>query len=125
MGECLGVVQYSRRLSGEALIPGLHGREEIMSKADHQVSIAELLRGGPIEWPKPEKDFDVMKHIASHHAHIIYEDDHVVSFEIDEDERETKMEPGERRITVAPKHRVESLLDLGTAVRLMTWSRRP
>jgi hypothetical protein len=83
-----------------------------MSKAHETVSIAGLLRGGPIEWPKPEPS-DIMKYIATTKADVIFEDAHVVAFEIDDDEREGKMQPGERRITVASKKPVESLLDIG------------
>jgi hypothetical protein len=89
-------------------------------QAYHKVSIAELLRGAPIEWPKPEEHFDVMKHIDKHDGRIIFEDEYVVSFEIDEDDREGKKDPGERRITIAPKRKVESLLDLGTADTLLS-----
>jgi hypothetical protein len=86
-----------------------------MSKARETVSVAELLRGEPIAWPKPEPDFDVMKHIAAAGAVVVFEDEHIVAYENDDDEREGTMAPGERRITVAPKKPVQSLLDIGVA----------
>jgi hypothetical protein len=86
-----------------------------MSKNRDTVSIAELLRGRPIVWPKPDPHFDVMKHIASAGAHIVFEDGHVVAYEIDDDDREDPMQAGERRITIAPRKPVQSLLDIGIA----------
>jgi hypothetical protein len=86
-----------------------------MSKTHETVSITELLLGRPIVWPKPDSHFDVMKHIEESGARVIYEDGHVVAYEIDDDEREKAMQPGERRITIAPRKPVASLLDLGVA----------
>jgi hypothetical protein len=86
-----------------------------MSKPRDTVSIAELLHGRPIEWPKPDSHFDVMKHIADAEAVIIFENEHVVAYEIDDDDREAVKEPGERRISIAPRKPVESLFDIGIA----------
>ena len=79
------------------------------------MSIAELLRGRPITWPKPDSHFDVMKHIAAAEAVVVFEDEHVVAYEIDDDDREGAMQAGERRITIAPRKPVQSLLDIGIA----------
>jgi hypothetical protein len=84
-----------------------------MSKPRDTVSIAELLHGRPIVWPKPDSHFDVMKHIAEAEAVIVFEDEHVVAYEIDDDDREGEKLPGEHRITVAPRKPVESLFDIG------------
>jgi hypothetical protein len=86
-----------------------------MSKARKTVSVAELLRGEPIAWPKPDSHFDVMKHIEAAGAVVVFEDEHVVAYEIDDDEREDTIAPGERRITIAPRKPVQSLLDIGIA----------
>jgi hypothetical protein len=86
-----------------------------MSKDRKNVSITELLRGEPVKWPKPDPNFDVMHHIASAGAVVVFEDDHVVAYEIDDDDREATIAVGERRITVAPKKPVQSLLDVGIA----------
>jgi hypothetical protein len=86
-----------------------------MNKAHETVSITELMRGRPITWPKPDPHFDVMKHIAAAGAVVVFEDGHVVAYEIDDDERESARKPGERRITIAPKKPVQSLLDIGIA----------
>jgi hypothetical protein len=85
------------------------------SKTRDTVSIAELMRGRPIEWPKPDSHFDVMKHIAKSGATVVFEDEHVVAYEIDDDEREETIQAGERRITIAPRKPVASLLDVGIA----------
>src|ERR1051326_4230035 len=87
----------------------------MMSKHRESVSMAELLRGGPIAWPKPEHDFDVMKHIEETGSTIIFEDEHIVAFEIDDDEREAPIAADERRITIAPKRRVQTFFDVGLA----------
>jgi hypothetical protein len=84
------------------------------------VSVAELLIGEPIKWPKPDPHFDVMDHIAATGAAIVFEDDHVVAYEIDDDERESTIAVNERRITVAPKKPVQSLLDVGIADAQLT-----
>jgi hypothetical protein len=87
-----------------------------MSKAEKRVSIAEMLRTGPIAWPRPDPDFDIMKHIAVAKAHVVFEDEHVVAFERDnDDDRERGTADTERRITIAPKKRIESFLDIGIA----------
>jgi hypothetical protein len=86
-----------------------------MSKTRDTVSTAELLRGAPIIWPKPDPHFDVMKHIAAAGAVIIFEDEHVVAYEIDDDDREGPIGSTERRITIAPRKAVQSLLDVGIA----------
>jgi hypothetical protein len=91
-----------------------------MSKARKTVSVAELLRGEPIAWPKPDPNFDVMDHIAAAGARVVFENDHVVAYEIDDDEREDAIMIGERRITVAPKKPVQSLLDVGIADAQLT-----
>jgi hypothetical protein len=86
-----------------------------MSKARDTVSIAELMRGGPITWPKPDSHFDLMKHIEASGAVVVFEDEHVIAYEIDDDDREEAMVAGERRITIAPRKTVQSLLDVGIA----------
>ncbi len=79
------------------------------------MSIAELMRGTPIVWPKPDSHFDVMKHIAEACKNIVFEDEHVVAYEDDDDDREGAMQAGERRITIAPLKPIQSLLDIGIA----------
>src|ERR1700735_3381698 len=79
------------------------------------VSVTELILGRPIAWPKPDSHFDVMKHIEKSGAVIVFEDEHVVAYEIDDDVREVPKLPEERRITIAPRKPVQSLLDLGVA----------
>jgi hypothetical protein len=86
-----------------------------MSKARKTVSVAELLRGEPITWPKRHSDVDVMDYIADTGALVIFEDDHVIAYEMDDDEREGTIPIGERGITVAAKKPVQSLLDVGVA----------
>jgi hypothetical protein len=91
-----------------------------MSNARDTVSIAELLRGEPIAWPRPDPHFDVMKHIAEAGAVVVFEDEHVVAYENDDDEREGTIAEGERRLTIAPKNPVQSLLDIGIADAQLT-----
>jgi len=79
------------------------------------VSTAELLRGGEIPWPHGDAGYDVMQHICAIGANVIFEDDDVVAYEVDDDEREAKLVPGERRFTVAPKKSIPTLLDVGIA----------
>jgi hypothetical protein len=86
-----------------------------MSKSVDAVSMAELLCGRPIAWPKPDPHYDVMKHVADTKALVIFEDEHVVAFEVDHDDHEGTLESGERRITIAPKKLIPSLLDIGIA----------
>lgn len=86
-----------------------------MSKSRNTVSIAELMRGRPIAWPKPDSHFDVMKHIAEAGAVVVFEDEHAVAYEIDDDDREGPIQAGERRITIAPRKPVQSLFDIGIA----------
>jgi hypothetical protein len=82
-----------------------------MSKSD-AIDLSEVLNGGPVAWPKPDDHEEVLKHIARSGAKIVYEDDHVVAFEEDDDEREGAKIEGEHRITVMPKKAIASLLDL-------------
>jgi len=86
-----------------------------MSKIRKTVSIAELMRGGAIAWPKPDSHFDIMKHIEASGAVVVFEDEHVVAYEIDDDAREGPMQAGERRISIAPRKTVQSLIDIGIA----------
>jgi len=86
-----------------------------MSKPRKTVSVAELLRGEPIKWPKPDAHVDIMDHIAETGATVVFEDDHVVAYEMNEDERESTIPVGEHGITVASKKPVQSLLDVGVA----------
>jgi hypothetical protein len=85
------------------------------AKAQATVSVTELVCGRPIEWPKPDSHFDVMKHIEKSGAVVVFEDEHVVAYEIDDDDREEDIKPGERRISIAPRKPVQSLLDIGVA----------
>jgi hypothetical protein len=59
--------------------------------------------------------FDIMKQIAADRPVVVFEDEHVVAYEIDDDDREEIMDVGERRITIAPRKPVVSLLDIGVA----------
>ncbi len=73
------------------------------------------MRGGPITWPKPDLHLDLMEYIAAAGAVVIYEDEHVVAYEIDDDDREPTIRAGERRITISPRKPIQSLLDIGIA----------
>jgi hypothetical protein len=86
-----------------------------MKPAKDRVPVAEILRGRPIVWPKPDSHFDIMKHIARSNAVVVFENEHVIAFEIDDDEREDAIGATERRITIAPKKPVQSILELGIA----------
>lgn len=86
-----------------------------MSKSQGVISTVDVLRGEPITWPKPDGHFDILRYIQEVGASVIFEDSHVIAFEVDDDEREHAIEPAERRITIAPKKRLASLLDLGVA----------
>jgi hypothetical protein len=86
-----------------------------MKPAKDRVPVAEILRGRPIVWPKPDSHFDIMKHITHSNAVVVFENEHVVAFEIDDDEREDAIGVAERRITIAPKKPVQSILELGIA----------
>ena len=86
-----------------------------MYKPDEAMSVVEVLRGEPIIWPKGDRahHFDIMEHVKKMGGKIIYEDAQVVAYEEPaDDDREGPMEKGELRITVAPKARVATLLDL-------------
>jgi hypothetical protein len=82
-----------------------------VSKPDGAISLCEVLNGGPVAWPNPSEP-DIMRHVEKTGAKIIYEDQHVVAFEEDDDDREEPKGADEQRITIAPKKSVPSLLDL-------------
>jgi diadenosine tetraphosphate (Ap4A) HIT family hydrolase len=71
--------------------------------------------GRPIVWAKSDSHFDLVKHIASSGSVVVFEDEHVIAYEDDDDEREGAIKPGERRITIAPRKPIASLLDIGIA----------
>jgi histidine triad (HIT) family protein len=94
-----------------------------LNKANEPISLTEVLLGKPVAWPE-KGHADVMDHIASSKAHIVYEDAHVVAFEEDDDKREDPAKPNDPRITIAPKKNVPSLMDIDlsdrpTAVHLL------
>jgi hypothetical protein len=86
-----------------------------MKKSSDGCSKGELLRGAPIAWPKCDEDTDIARHVRNTAARIVFEDDQVIAFEVDDDEREGPAASNERRITVTPKMQLESLLDIGVA----------
>lgn len=86
-----------------------------MSKSKDVVSITELLRGRAIVWPEPDRYSDVMRHVADTGAAIVFEDEYVVAFEAENDGRKVDTGDRERRVTIEPKRRLPSLLDIGTA----------
>lgn len=87
-----------------------------MSKKADNVSLVDLLRSSPVVWAKPDRHFDVMEHIATVGAVVLFEDEYVVAYDADnDDDREDATNAGEPRITIAPKLRVPSLLDIGVA----------
>jgi hypothetical protein len=75
------------------------------------VTPAEVLGAQP-QWPKDAKTWESV--VGDNH--VVYEDSHVVVFEdpVDE-ENESQRVPGEIRLTLLAKKRVESLMDLGVA----------
>lgn len=75
------------------------------------VAPADVLGAQP-QWSKDPKTWESV--VGD--SHIIYEDSHVVVFEdpVDE-ESESQRVPGELRLTLLAKKRVETLMDLGVA----------
>ena len=82
-----------------------------MLKPSHPTSTTEVLLGKPVTWPKVT-EVNIMTHVASSGAVVVFEDDHVIAFEENDDEREGIVQPGERRITIAPKKHVPSIMDI-------------
>lgn len=62
-------------------------------------------------WPKATET-NIVIHVASTGAEVVYEDDHVIAFEENDDDREGTAQAGERRITIAPKKHIPSLMDI-------------
>ncbi len=80
--------------------------------ARRSLSTVDVLGGNP-DWPKEPKHWE--KVVGDNE--VIYEDRHVVVFADPEDEEhESKREPGEIRLTLlCKKEGVDSLMDLGVA----------
>jgi hypothetical protein len=89
-----------------------------MHKPEANTDITEILRPGPIEWPKKGKLHALLKKLSGEETEkgsgleICYEDDDVIAFhEVDEDP--SHAHKWAVRVTVAPKRHVTTLLDLG------------
>lgn len=82
-----------------------------MSRTDGTPSIAELLRGRPIEWPELHPGYDVVKHVAKARAVIVFEDEFVIAYEAGD--RAEAAAACERRVTIEPKQPLASLLEFG------------
>lgn len=82
-----------------------------MSKAEHAVSITEVLLGKPVDWPKTGSK-NAVDHVHNSKAEIVYEDDHVIAYIDDDDPREGDAAPGEKRISISPKDSPPSLMDI-------------
>lgn len=96
-----------------------------MSHPKKPLEIGNVLRNGPIEWPKHGTVHTLLKKLSGSEAEgeagveIVYEDEHVVAFhEVDPDD--SHMHKWNVRVTVAPKHHRSTLLDLGIADETLT-----
>lgn len=78
---------------------------------EHIPTHTELLRGGPIEWEKPDPDHTFRGILdGTRGCTPIYEDDLVFAFHADVD---TKDANWERHVVIIPKRPVPCLLDMG------------
>jgi hypothetical protein len=95
-----------------------------MHKEDKTFQITEVLRPTPIEWPKKGSLHALLKKLTGTEledagVEVVYEDDHVIAFhEVDDDDDHAHK--WSVRVTVAPKHHVATLLDLGVGNEALT-----
>jgi hypothetical protein len=91
----------------------------------NKLEVSELLHPEPIDWPKKGKLHALLRKLSGEEAEkgsdveICYEDEDVIAFhEVDDDPDHAHK--WAVRITVAPKHHVTTLLDLGVGHERLT-----
>jgi hypothetical protein len=95
-----------------------------MYKEEKMLQLSEILRPGPIVWPKKGTLHALLKKLTgsdseSERLEIVYEDEHVIAFhEVDEDDDHAHK--WSVRVTIAPKQHVATLLDLGVGHEAVT-----
>jgi hypothetical protein len=85
------------------------------------LQLIDVLHPEPIEWPKKGTIHDLLKKIIDKltRFEIVYEDEHVIAFhELDDDD--DLVHKWNVRVTVAPKHHVATLMDLGVGNEALT-----
>ena len=88
-------------------------------KKSERIGLAALLRGGDVAWPKEAHHGEPPG--VTHEADIVYEDEYVVAYiEREREPDESVPEAEEVRVTLVPRERIGSLMDLGVADGALT-----